>query len=275
MRVGDKMIKRIPIIVFAVLTLGLSAYTLLSEALDGVRELSTPVIDSDTEFLSETASEPSVAVNIFTVAIDPGHQASGDSQREPIGPGATEYKARVAPGTRGVSTRVPEYQLVLDVSLLLRDELITRGFNVFMIRETNDVNISNRERAIMATEAGVEIFVRVHANAAPNSDAHGMMTLSPSRNNQFIPDLYIQSRALSDYILLSMVSATGARNLGVLEIDDMTGINWATVPVAIIELGFMTNPTEDKLMQTDEYQQKLVMGIANGIERFFAENSDR
>lgn len=215
------------------------------------------------------------AENIFTVAIDPGHQARGNSQREPIGPGATEYKAKVAPGTRGVYTGVPEYRLVLDVSLRLRDELTARGFNVVMIRETNDVNISNRERAIMATEAGADIFVRVHANGSSNSNAHGIMTLSPSRNNPFIPDLYTKSRALSDHILLAMVSATGARNLGVLENDTMTGTNWSTVPVTIVELGFMTNPAEDRLMQTEEYQQKLVAGMANGIEAFFAENFAR
>ena len=215
------------------------------------------------------------ASNIFTVAIDPGHQARGNSQREPIGPGATEYKAKVAAGTRGAYTGIPEYQLVLDVSLQLRDELTTRGFNVFMIRETHDVNISNRERAIMATTAGADIFVRVHANGSSNSNARGIMTLSPSRNNPFIPDLYTQSRALSDHILVSMVSATGARNLGVLENDTMTGTNWSTVPVTIVELGFMTNPAEDRLMQTEEYQQKLVAGMANGIEAFFAESFAR
>jgi len=215
------------------------------------------------------------ASNIFTVAIDPGHQARGNSQREPIGPGATEYKAKVAAGTRGAYTGIPEYQLVLDVSLQLRDELTARGFNVFMIRETHDVNISNRERAIMATTAGADIFVRVHANGSSNSNARGIMTLSPSRNNPFIPDLYTQSRALSDHILVSMVSATGARNLGVLENDTMTGTNWSTVPVTIVELGFMTNPAEDRLMQTEEYQQKLVAGMANGIEAFFAESFAR
>lgn len=99
--------------------------------------------------------------------------------------------------------------------------------------------------------------------------------LSPSRNNPFIPELYTQSRALSDYILAAMVAATGARNLGVIENDTMTGTNWSTIPVTIVEMGFMTNPEEDRLMQTEEYQQKLVMGMANGIERFFTSNNNR
>jgi len=208
----------------------------------------------------------------FIVAIDPGHQRRGNYEREPNGPGSTVYKAKVASGTQGVSSGVSEFQLVLDVSLLLRDELRERGFDVFMVRETNDVNISNRERAIMATEANADIFVRVHANGSANSSANGILTISHSRNNPYIPELYDLSRSLSDHILASMVEATGARNLGVLEMDNMTGSNWSTVPVTIVEMGFMTNPQEDELMQTLGYQQKLVTGMANGIEAYFSEH---
>ena len=211
----------------------------------------------------------------FKIAIDPGHQGRGNYNREPMGPGATEYKARVATGTRGVSTGIPEYQLVLYVSLKLRDELQSRGFDVFMVRETHDVDISNSERAILASESGADIFVRVHANGSQNRELHGIMTLSSSMNNPFIPHLYEQSRVLSEYILNAMIDTTNARNLGVIEVDNMTGNNWSTIPVTIVEMGFMTNPREDELMQTAEYQQKLVIGMANGIEYYFAEWGDQ
>jgi N-acetylmuramoyl-L-alanine amidase len=206
----------------------------------------------------------------YTVAIDAGHQQKGNNELEPIGPGASEKKAKVAGGTRGVETKVPEYQLTLDVSLKLRDELIARGYNVFMVREANDVNISNSERALMATEAGADILVRLHADGAENSSASGILTLCPSSKNPYISHLYADSRALADAVLAATVEATGAKRRGVSEADNMTGINWATMPVTIIEMGFMTNPGEDKLMQTAEYQQLLAAGIAEGIERYFA-----
>ena len=217
----------------------------------------------------------SCAAGNFTVAVDPGHQLERNRELEPIGPDASQRKAKVAPGTRGVVTNVPEYQLTLGVSLKLRDELLARGYNVFLIRETNDVNISNRERAVMATEAGADIFVRIHADASENSGESGILTISPTADNPYVPHLYAQSRALSDDILSAMVSATGAHRRGVLETDSMSGINWSTIPVTIIEMGFMTNPAEDRLMQTEEYQRKLVIGIADGVDSYFIRQRQR
>ena len=203
------------------------------------------------------------------MAIDPGHQSRGNSDLEPIGPGAAQKKPKVAPGTRGVATNMPEYRLTLDVSLKLRDELLARGYRVFMIREINDVNITNKERAAMATEASADIFVRIHADGSEDGTASGIMTISPTADNPHNPHLYAQSYALSDAILSSMVAATGAHRRGVREVDNMSGINWSTVPVTIVEMGFMTNPAEDRLMQTEEYQRKLVTGIADGIDLYF------
>ena len=245
-------------------------------------EISTPQPESETELnLEYEWTEPHVAdesditepegpgSNGIIVAIDPGHQRQGNYRKEQNGPGSTVTKAMVAGGTKGVATGVPEYELTLAISLLLRDELIARGYEVFMIRETHEVDISNKTRAEMATEAGADIFVRVHANGSENSSSNGILTISPTSRSPYIPALYSRSLALSQCILDEMVASTGAKNMGIWETDTMTGINWSTMPVTIIELGYMTNPEEDRLMQTPEYQQKLVEGIANGIELFF------
>ena len=209
------------------------------------------------------------------VAIDPGHQRHGNAAQEPNGPGSTVYRNKVASGTRGVATGVPEFELVLDVSLLLRDELMARGYDVLLIRESHDVDISNAARAQMAAEAGADVFIRIHADGSENQTLNGIMTISHTPNNPYIPQLYAQSRALSDVVLQEMLAATGANSRGVWETDSMTGTNWAAMPVTIVEMGLLTNPEEDRLMQTPAYQLKLAEGIANGIDLFFAMHDER
>lgn len=204
------------------------------------------------------------------IAIDAGHQAKGMSDKEPNGPGSSVMKAKVTSGTTGVATGLPEYKLNLAVSLKLKEELLTRGYQVFMVRETHDVTLSNVERAKMANESGADVFIRVHANGSSDKSVRGALTMCMTKNNPYYPHLYQKSSALSQLVTNGICDMTGFRNRGVQEVDTMTGINWCTIPTTIVEMGFMSNPDEDTLMATDEYQAKIAKGIADGIDAYYA-----
>jgi N-acetylmuramoyl-L-alanine amidase len=207
---------------------------------------------------------------VLTVCIDAGHQRYGISEKEPNGPGSDVMKAKLTSGTRGVSTGIAEYQLNLDVSLLLEQELIARGYNVVMIRRDNDCPLSNAERAQVANDSGADIFVRIHANGSENSKVSGALCCAPTQKNPYLTDEVIDdSIRLSRSIINSFCASTGANNQGLLSTDTMTGINWCEIPVTIVEMGYMSNAAEDEKMATEEYRQKMVQGIANGIDAYF------
>lgn len=209
----------------------------------------------------------------FTVCVDAGHQGSwvDMSAQEPMAPGSSQTKNKATTGTSGNFSKVPEYEVNLEVSLVLQKELISRGYNVVMTREDNDTAISNKERAELATEKGADITVRIHANGDNSSASSGALTMAPTSSNQYLDqDIIEKSNTLASCIINHYCDATGLGNLGVISSDNMTGTNWSTVPVAILEMGFMSNQNDDLYITNSANHETMAKAVADGIDEYFS-----
>lgn len=204
----------------------------------------------------------------YVVCLDPGHQTIGNPALEEIAPNSDKKKAKVTTGTRGVVTKKYESELMLEIALKLKTSLESKGYKVIMTRTKNDVDISNKERAIFANDNKADVYIRLHADGSENKNAVGASVLTSSPKNKYTTKVQKQSEKFSKILLEEYVKATGAKNRGLIYRDDLTGTNWATVPNTLIELGFMSNAEEDKKLSEKDYQDKIVKGLVNGIDRY-------
>lgn len=215
---------------------------------------------------------PSSSTRQFTVCIDPGHQGSwvDMSAQEPMAPGSSQTKNKATTGTTGNYSKVPEYQVNLEVSLVLQKELASRGYKVVMTREDNDKAISNKERAEFATSANADITIRIHANSDNSPSAAGALTMAPTSSNTYLDkDIIEKSNTLASRVIDSYCNATGLANKGVISADNLTGTNWSTIPVAVLEMGFMSNQKDDLYITDSANHETMARGIADGIDAYF------
>jgi N-acetylmuramoyl-L-alanine amidase len=203
----------------------------------------------------------------FVVVIDAGHQAKADTRTEPIGPGSKKRKARVAGGASGVATHRPESLDNLQVALKLRADLVARGVKVVMIRTVQKVDISNATRAKTANAANADLFIHLHCDGSPSHSTHGILTLIPASNSWTAKIVTASARAGRD-IQAAVLATTHAKNRGVAKRGDLSGFNWSKVPTALVEMGLMSNPAEDRSLASPAYQSKLAAGIADGVMEF-------
>lgn len=224
----------------------------------------------------EVPDEEEPIKNGITIEIDPGHQGPNVnmSDTEPNGPGSSTMNQKATGGTSGRFSKLPEYQLNLDVSLALEKSLLAQGYDVVMTRKDNDTAISNKERALLAGEKGADICVRIHANGCDDASVSGALAMVGSKSNPYVGSLYENSNRLASSILDAYCAATGMNNGGVVTTDTMTGINWSKVPVMILEMGYMTNEQDDLNMANAKYQEKMVEGIVNGINEYYGITSN-
>lgn len=194
------------------------------------------------------------------IGIDPGHQRHANTAQEAVAPGSSQMKNKVTGGAVGVSTGIPEYVTVLEISQLLKTQLESAGATVYLTRETHDVDLSNQERAAMMNELQVDLMLRIHCDAAESAGANGI-GLFVSESNA----IAAQSRRYAEILQPILCACVGAKNRGITQNDNYTGQNWAEVPCIMIECGFLSNPTEDRLLNDTAYQNQLAAGICSGI----------
>ncbi|EPR09480.1 N-acetylmuramoyl-L-alanine amidase family protein [Ruminiclostridium papyrosolvens] len=221
----------------------------------------------------EVQTVSSTQLKDLTVCIDPGHGKTSESNREtePIAPGVEIQKAAIASGTEGVATGISEASLNLTVAKKLRDSLKQNGANVIMVRETEVCGLTNVERAKFWNSSKVDLTIRIHGNGSNDSSVSGVLMMIPG--SKYIKDTQIlrNSRKAGELVLAGVIEHTKANSRGIQETSELTGFNWSKVPVILLEMGFMTNPEEDRRLNTDEYQNKMVAGITEGLIKYVKE----
>jgi N-acetylmuramoyl-L-alanine amidase len=198
------------------------------------------------------------------ICLDPGHgtpPAIG-RQREPIGPGSRTTKIKDGGGAAG------EAEIVLAIANRTRTLLLRRGYRVAMTRTGPTFRGGNVERARFCNKRRAALMLRIHADGSPDRSRQGAATLFPALRAGWTDDVHQASRRAAGALQRELVRATGARDLGLVRRSDLTGFNWADVPVVLVETGFVSNPREGRLLRSSAYQWRIARGLAAGVAAF-------
>lgn len=204
------------------------------------------------------------------LCIDPGHQLLPDLSLEPISPGSTLQKPKCASGTFGILTKKPEYEIVLEVALLVEALLIPCNCQVVLTRRSNNVQLSNITRAGIANESGADFWIRLHCNGVNHQWKsfffwkRGVLTLVPEKNFH-TEKFYEASCKIAEIFHSCLVSTTRFPNLGIERRSNLTGFNWSEIPVVLLELGYLTNFFEESCLVDKDYIEKMSLAIAKSV----------
>ena len=199
------------------------------------------------------------------VCLDPGHASRPNLTTEPIGPGSHVRKIKDGGGGAG------EARVVLQIAKRTRSALLNRGLRVAMTRTGPDFTLGgggNVDRAKFCNRRKAALMIRIHADGSTDPARHGVATLYPAWRRGWTDDVYRPSLRAAGLLQRAVVRRTRARSLGLFRRSDLTGFNWANVPVVLVETGFMTNPAERRRLTSYPYQWRIARGLARGTERF-------
>lgn len=155
----------------------------------------------------------------------------------------------------------------LTVSKKFDEKLRALGYNTIMTRDT-DVFIDLYERPRIANENYADVFVSIHANAFTNNRAiEGIEVLyAPSYDPETKKE---NPHHFSKIMLEELLKATGAKSRGTIKRPKLVVLRESKMPAVLVEGGFLTNAREEKLLYTDDYQNKIVDAMVKGVERYF------
>ena len=197
----------------------------------------------------------------YCVVIDPGHQAIPNREQEEMSSSMGGSKDKSAKGFSGVVSGIDESEINLQTALLLRAYLESLGCEVYITRETNDVDISNKERAELAVSYHPDVYIRLFCNCANDSKTSGCCVIVPS-SGQYSDQVVAWGDKLGDYIATS----SGANYNGCWASGNYTGLNWASsIPSFMVRMGYLSNSDEETNLLSEEYQYKICEGIAQFV----------
>ena len=209
------------------------------------------------------------------IGIDPGHQQRANNNTEQNAPDSEAKSAKCSSGARGIVSGIYEYEINLQVALKLRALLEAEGATVVLTRTADNVNVSNRTRGELLSAEEVDLAISLHCNAADDTSVRGVFALLPTKERTAF---YQENVRAATAILEQYCAATGLklrRRGGISYRDDQALFNWCTRPVICIEMGHLSNESEDLLLTNDAFQDKMAFGIYAGILACFGPESTR
>lgn len=200
----------------------------------------------------------------LVIVLDPGHQAVADNEAEVCAPWLDISKPRCTAGATGSVTGVCEYDLTLQYCLIIQNYLEQCGATVILTRDSNDVNMSNQERAQFALDNNADVFIRVHCDNANEPDATGVRVYVPDTG-----DFAETSVELGNQLGNAVAAAEG------LTFDEThstylyTGLNYAnTIPAFQISLGYLSNSENEAVLLDPDNEIEVAVAFADFCAMF-------
>jgi N-acetylmuramoyl-L-alanine amidase len=126
----------------------------------------------------------------------------------------------------------------------------------------------NVDRAKFCNMRRAALMIRIHADGSTNPRIHGVSTLYPAWRRGWTSDIYRPSLRAARVVHRNVLRTTRAADRGLVARRDLTGFNWANVPVILVEMGFMTNPIEDRALARPTVRERAALGLCRGTLRF-------